>query len=60
MKVLRDPVNAVIAEDMETLPALVADDVVSHLPGTNQLSLDHKWNEEFFKGFFAGPRAARR
>jgi hypothetical protein len=37
---------------VETLKTLIADDVVNHLPGTNQISGDYKGKDQFFADFF--------
>jgi len=37
--------------DMDALSALFADDVVVHVPGTNQLSGDHKGKAAAFTGY---------
>jgi uncharacterized protein len=50
-QVLRDAVAAMTNGDMDGLGALTADDVVLHVPGSNQLSGDYKGKDEFFNGF---------
>jgi catechol 2,3-dioxygenase-like lactoylglutathione lyase family enzyme len=43
----------------ETLLALAADTIVNQLPATNHHSRTQHWTEEFFNGFFEGPRQHR-
>ncbi len=50
-KVLRAAVTAMTTGDMDGLAAAFADDVVVHVPGTNQVSGDYKGKEELFAGF---------
>jgi ketosteroid isomerase-like protein len=50
-RVLRAAAAAMATGDMDGLSALFADDVVLHVPGTNQLSGDHKGKEAAFTGF---------
>lgn len=45
-------VKAFIAGDIETMKTLAADDVILHVPGTNQLSGDYKGQGELFGSFF--------
>jgi hypothetical protein len=51
-------VTADLAED-ETLPLLAVADIISHLPATSHHRRDRYGNEEFFSGFFSGPRQHR-
>jgi hypothetical protein len=44
-------VDALTTGDVEALPTLFADDVVIHVPGTNQLSGDYKGKAELFDSF---------
>jgi len=50
-RTVRTMVVAITTGDMETLPTCFADDVAVHVPGTNQLSGDHKGKGELFDGF---------
>ena len=50
-KVLRAAATAMTTGDMDALSALFADDVVVHVPGTNQLSGDHKGKAAAFTGW---------
>lgn len=50
--VLRAAVHAVVEGDVETLTTLIADDVVNHMPGSNQISGEHKGKDQFFNDFF--------
>jgi ketosteroid isomerase-like protein len=50
-KVLRAAATAMTTGDMDGLSALFAGDVVVHVPGTNQLSGDHKGKEAAFTGY---------
>jgi ketosteroid isomerase-like protein len=50
--VLRAAVTAMVEGDVETLKTLIADDVVNHMPGTNQISGDYKGKDQFFADFF--------
>jgi hypothetical protein len=52
-------VTAVLTDD-EAFPAHPAADIVSPLPATSCLWRDRYRNEEFFHGFFSGPRQHRR
>jgi hypothetical protein len=51
-------VTAVIDED-KMLLALATDTIVNQLPATNHHSRTQHWTEEFFNGFFEGPRQHR-
>jgi len=50
-KVLRAAATAMTTGDMDGLSALFADDVVVHVPGTNQLSGDHSGKEAGFTSY---------
>jgi ketosteroid isomerase-like protein len=50
-RVLRAAATAMTTGDMGGLSALFADDVVVHVPGTNQLSGDHKGKEAAFTAY---------
>ena len=52
-RVVRTAVVAMTTGDMDTLPTCLADDIILHVPGTNQLSGDYKGKNEFFDGFLA-------
>lgn len=50
-EVVRKAATAFAAGDMETLTPLLAEDVVLHVPGTNQASGDYQGRDSFFNDF---------
>jgi ketosteroid isomerase-like protein len=52
-RVLQAAVKAMTTGDIEALTGLLADGIVLHLPGANQLSGDHKGRDQLFENFLA-------
>ena len=46
--------EALDAQDLDTIETLVADDVVAHFPGTNKVSGTYKGGEQVFSVFAKG------
>lgn len=50
-QVIRDAVKAMQTGDMDGLAATMHEDIVLHVPGTNQVSGDYKGRQAFFEDF---------
>ncbi len=50
-QVIRDAVKAMTSGDMENLPGFFDDNVVVHVPGTNQIAGDYEGKAAFFEEF---------